>query len=65
MDRKLEIIPHEEDVQKEWDRLGNVMKESLQENVGPRRSNENNAWFREKMQKGSRRTVPSKINATK
>jgi hypothetical protein len=45
--------------------LEKVMKESLQENVGLRRSKENNAWFTEKMQKGPRRTVPSKINATK
>jgi hypothetical protein len=43
MDKKLEIISYEEDVQKEWNRLETVMKESLQENVGQRRSKENKA----------------------
>jgi hypothetical protein len=38
----------EEDVQKEWDRLEKVMKESLQDNVGPRRSKVNKDWFTEK-----------------
>jgi hypothetical protein len=47
--KKLETIPQEEDIQKEWDQIEKVMKKSLQENVGPRRSKEN--WFREKCKK--------------
>jgi hypothetical protein len=46
----------------EWDRLEKVMKEILQENVGPRRSKVNKDWFTEK---GFTRTVPGKINTTK
>jgi hypothetical protein len=48
VDKKLETLPQEEDIQKEWDQIG-VMNESLQENIGPRRSKEN--WFREKCKK--------------
>jgi hypothetical protein len=48
MDKKLEPILQEKDIQKDWDRLEKVMKESLQEKVGPRRPKENKDWFTEK-----------------
>jgi hypothetical protein len=48
MDKKLEPILQEKDIQKYWDRLEKVMKESLQEKVGPRRPKENKDWFTEK-----------------
>jgi flagellar biosynthesis component FlhA len=48
MDKKLEPILQEKDIQKDWDRLEKVMKESLQEKVGLRRHKENLDWFTEK-----------------
>jgi hypothetical protein len=46
--KKRELIPQEEDIKKEWDQIEKVMKESLQENVWPRRPKEKKGCFTEK-----------------
>jgi hypothetical protein len=42
MDKKLGTISQEEDIQKEWDRLEEVIKESLQENILRTKKNQGN-----------------------